>query len=69
MAGEPGNAPIDRILVRIGQVQHQIKTQGLNAGQPGRSRVCVKFSNRWQQETRDASAGGSGSRRADRAKG
>jgi type VI secretion system protein ImpL len=35
MAGEPGNAPIDRVLVRIGQVQRQIKTQGLNPGSLG----------------------------------
>jgi type VI secretion system protein ImpL len=28
MAGEPGNAPIDRVLVRIGQIQHQLRSIG-----------------------------------------
>ncbi len=28
MAGEPGNAPIDGILVRIGQVEHELRTMG-----------------------------------------
>jgi type VI secretion system protein ImpL len=28
MAGEPGNAPIDRILARVGQVQHQLRSIG-----------------------------------------
>ena len=28
MAGEPGNAPIDAIILRIGQVEHQLRTLG-----------------------------------------
>jgi type VI secretion system protein ImpL len=50
MAGEQGNAPIDRVLVRIGQVQHQIKTQGLSPGSlsdPGLREILQSL----QQET------------------
>jgi type VI secretion system protein ImpL len=32
MAGDPGNAPIDGILLRIGQVQHQLRSLGPGPG-------------------------------------
>jgi type VI secretion system protein ImpL len=32
MAGEPGNAPIDAIILRIGQVEHQLRTMGAAGG-------------------------------------
>jgi type VI secretion system protein ImpL len=34
MAGEPGNAPIDGILLRIGQVEHQLRTMGAGLADP-----------------------------------
>jgi type VI secretion system protein ImpL len=34
LAGEPGNTPLDRILLRIGQVQHQLRSMGPGRGNP-----------------------------------
>ena len=51
MAGEPGNAPIDRVLMRIGQLQHQIKTHRprvpVSLGDPGLREILQSL----QQET------------------